>query len=126
MGFDNDGDLDIIVSPCRQTGNRDLLRNDSGNNNHWLGITLVGASGPAAAISAKVVLQAGTRRQVMVNQFATGYLSTVIPPSCRTGQQGQADQIEISWVNGRRRYTGIVPGDRYITIIQGKGIVANK
>jgi len=125
--FDNDGDLDIIVSHVDKQATATLLRNDGGNYNHWLGITLVDASGPAAAISAKIVVQAGTRRQVIVNQFTTGYLSNSDPRlHVGLGQQGQADQIEISWINGKKEIYQNVPGDRYITIIQGKGIVANK
>ena len=125
--FDNDGDLDIIVSHVDQQATAALLRNDGGNKNHWLGLVLQGKDGPAAAISAKVVIQSGTKRQVMVNQSATGYLSNSDPRlHVGLGEQKQVDQIEVYWVNGKSEIYKNVPIDRYITIMQGKGIVENK
>jgi hypothetical protein len=38
--FDNDGDLDILVSNNGQPPQ--LLRNDGGNTNHWLELFLIG------------------------------------------------------------------------------------
>ncbi|OFY66965.1 MAG: hypothetical protein A2V64_02850, partial [Bacteroidetes bacterium RBG_13_43_22] len=37
--YDNDGDLDIIVSHVDLKATAALLRNDGGNENHWLGLT---------------------------------------------------------------------------------------
>ncbi len=125
--YDNDGDLDIMVSHVDQQATATLLRNDGGNTNHWLGLTLKGKDGPAAAISAKVVIQSGTKRQVMVNQPATGYLSNSDPRlHIGLGQQRQVDQIEISWINGKQEIYRNIPADRYVTIMQGKGIVETK
>ena len=36
--FDNDGNLDIIISHLDKNGTPALLRNDGGNGNHWLGL----------------------------------------------------------------------------------------
>ena len=44
-----------------------------------LGLTLKGSNGPASAIGAKVVVTAGGKKQVLVNQWATSYLSIMIP-----------------------------------------------
>ena len=38
--YDNDGDLDIIVSHIDLRGTATLLRNDGGNRQHWIGLTL--------------------------------------------------------------------------------------
>lgn len=40
--YDNDGDLDVVVSNNNQAA--ELLRNDAGNHNPWLGIRLIGTS----------------------------------------------------------------------------------
>ncbi len=77
--FDNDGDLDIIVSHVDLQATPALLRNDGGNKNHWLGVTLKGKNGPASAIGAKVTVTAGGKKQVLVNQWATSYLSNNDP-----------------------------------------------
>jgi len=73
--FDNDGDLDIIISHVDLKATATLLRNDGGNKNHWLGLTLIGKNGLASAIGAKITVNAGNMKQVLVNQVATGYLS---------------------------------------------------
>ena len=38
LDFDNDGDLDIIISHLDKSGTAALLRNDSDKSNHWLGL----------------------------------------------------------------------------------------
>ena len=43
--YDEDGDLDLVVSNNNQPAA--LLRNDGGNQNHWLAIKLVGNYAPA-------------------------------------------------------------------------------
>ena len=57
--FDNDGDLDIIISHLDKKGVPSLLRNDGGNGNHWLGLTLKGKNGEASAAGANVTVTAG-------------------------------------------------------------------
>jgi enediyne biosynthesis protein E4 len=121
--FDNDGDMDIIISHLDQKGAPALLRNDGGNKNHWLGLTLKGKNGPASAISAKVVVKAGEMRQVLVNQWATGYLSNNDPRMhVGLGEKKLIDQLEITWSDGVREVYKNIACDRYITILQGKGI----
>jgi hypothetical protein len=127
LDYDNDGDLDLLVSHVDQQATATLLRNDGGNSNHWLGLTLRGKDGPASAISAKVVIQAGTKRWVMVNQSATGYLSNSDPRlHIGLGQQKLVDQIEVFWINGKKEVYLNIVADHFITITQGKGIVENK
>ncbi|MGD0757074.1 MAG: FG-GAP-like repeat-containing protein [Bacteroidales bacterium] len=122
--FDNDGDLDIIISHLDKNGTPALLRNDGGNRNHWLGLTLKGKNGPASAIGAKVTLTAGGKKQVMVNQWATSYLSNNDPRvHFGLGQQKKIDLLEISWSDGIKEVYNKIESDRYITIKEGTGIV---
>ncbi len=121
--FDNDGDLDIIISHLDKGGIPALLRNDGGNSNHWLGLTLEGKEGPAAAIGAKVTLTAGGKKYVMVNQWATCYLSNNDPRvHFGLGQQKKIDLLEISWSDGNKEIYKNIDSDRYITITESKGI----
>ncbi|MCX6321063.1 MAG: CRTAC1 family protein [Bacteroidia bacterium] len=122
--FDNDGDLDIIISHVDKQATAVLLRNDGGNNNHWLGLTLKGKNGPASAIGAKVTVTAGGKKQVLVNQWATSYLSNNDPRlHIGLGQQKQIDLLEIAWSDGKKEIYKNITCDRYLTILQGKGIV---
>jgi hypothetical protein len=122
--FDNDGDLDIIISNVDKQATAALLRNDGGNANHWLGLTLKGKDGPASAIGAKVTVTAGEKKQVLVNQWATSYLSNNDPRlHIGLGQNKQIDQLEITWSDGKKEVYKNIACDRYLTILQGKGIL---
>jgi enediyne biosynthesis protein E4 len=122
--FDNDGDLDLIISHVDKQATCTLLRNDGGNRNNWLGITLKGANGPASAIAAKVVITAAGKKQVLVNQWATGYLSNNDQRiHVGLGKAKSVDKLEISWSDGKKEIYKDVACNRYITILQGKGIV---
>ena len=120
--YDNDGDLDIIVSHVDLIATPALLRNDGGNHNHWLGLTLVGNGGPASAIGAKVTIETATRVQVRVNQWATSYLSYSDPRMhFGLGEDELVERLEIRWPDGSVDIHENVPADAYSTIIQGEG-----
>jgi enediyne biosynthesis protein E4 len=121
--FDNDGDLDVIISHLDKNGTPVLLRNDGGNRNHWLGLTLRGRNGQGPEISAKVTLTAGGKKQVMVNQWATSYLANNDPRMhFGLGQQKKIDLLEVSWSDGKKEVYRNIDSDRYITITEDKGI----
>ncbi len=122
--YDNDGDLDVAISHVDLQANAVLLRNDGGNNNHWLGLTLKGKDGPAAAISAKVTVVSGDMKQVLINQWATTYLSNNDPRlHIGMGNKKQIDQLEITWSDGKKEVYKNILCDRYLTILQGTGIL---
>jgi enediyne biosynthesis protein E4 len=123
--FDNDGDVDVIISHVDLPGIPVLLRNDGGNLNHWLGITLRGKEGAASAIAAKISVSAGGKKQVFVNQWTTSYLSNNDPRvHVGLGNQKQVDLLEIDWSDGKKEFYKNIVADRYITILQGKGILS--
>ena len=104
--FDNDGDMDIIISHLDKKGTPVLLRNDGGNKNHWLGLTLKGKDGPAAAIGAKVTLTAGGKKHVMINQWATSYLSNNDPRvHFGLGQEKMIDSSKLIGQTEQRKHT---------------------
>lgn len=122
--YDNDGDLDIIVSHVDLEATPALLRNDGGNRNHWLGVTLKSPKGPAPAISAKVTVIAGDLKQVLVNQWTTGYLSNNDPRlHIGLGKEKKIDILEIAWSDGIKEVYKDIQSNHYITIIQGEGII---
>jgi enediyne biosynthesis protein E4 len=121
--FDNDGDLDIIISHIDNQGAPVLLRNDGGNSNHWLGLLLKGENGPASAVGAKVTITTGGKKRVFVNQWATSYLSNNDQRlHIGLGQEKVIDLLEIYWSDGKKESFKNIAGDRYITVLQGKGI----
>jgi len=122
--FDNDGDLDIIISHVDLQANATLLRNDGGNTNHWFGLTLKGENGLASAIGAKITVTTSGKKQVLVNQWTTGYLSNSEPRvHIGLGQQKLISEIQIKWPDGKVEVYKDVESDRYLTIVKDKGIV---
>jgi hypothetical protein len=121
--YDDDGDLDIIVSHVDLEATAALLRNDGGNSRHWLGLTLKGSRGPASAIGAKVTLTSPTRTQVKINQWATSYLSYNDPRMhFGLGNDSGVERLEIRWPNGKVDVVLDVPVNQYLTVLQGEGI----
>jgi tetratricopeptide (TPR) repeat protein len=122
LDFDNDGDPDVLISHIDNNGTPALLRNDGGNENHWLGITLTGST-PASAIAAKVTVTAGGKKRVFINQWATSYLSNNDPRlHIGLGKNMMAEMIEIAWNDGKKEVLRNVAADRYLTVKEGKGI----
>ena len=124
LDYDNDGDLDIIVSHVDLQATATLLSNEGGNKNHWLGLTLKGEKGLASAIGAKITVRAGGKKQVFVNQWTSGYLSNNDQRlHIGLGQQKLINKLEVKWPNGKQEVYENIKSDRYLTIIEGKGIV---
>ena len=122
--YDNDGDLDIIVSHVDLEATPALLRNDGGNRNHWLGVTLKSPKGPGPSISAKVLVTSGEKKQSLINQWTTGYLSNNDPRlHIGLGNEKKIDLLEIEWADGVKEVYRDIRADRYITVVQGEGVV---
>jgi len=124
LDFDNDGDLDVIISHVDKTATAALLRNDGGNKNNWLGLTLLGKNGVGPAIGAKVTVTAGGKKQVLINQWTTGYLSNNDSRMhIGLGKQKQIETLEISWSDGKKEVYKNIECNQYITIKQGVGVI---
>jgi len=124
--YDNDGDMDIIISHLDHKGIPSLLRNEGGNSNNWLGLTLKGKNNEAAAIAAKVTVTVVGKKQVFINQWTTGYLSNSDPRMhIGLGKNKQIDQLEINWSDGKNETYKNIAINKYSTILEGKGIVKN-
>jgi hypothetical protein len=116
LDFDNDGDMDVIISHLDRDGLPVLLQNDGGNKNHWLGLTLEGKK-PSSSVSAKVTVTAGGKKQVFINQPATSYLTNNDPRLLiGLGNQKLIETIEISWSDGKKEVYRNIESDRYIIL----------
>jgi enediyne biosynthesis protein E4 len=122
IDYDNNGTVDIIVSHIDLKATPTLLKNE-GNTNHWLGITLQGAHGPASAVGALVTVKTAGKTQVLVNQPANAYLSWSDPRlHAGLGKYDKVETIEVQWPNGKKEVYSNISADQYITISQGKGV----
>ncbi len=122
VDYDNDGDMDIMVSHIDLKATPALLRNE-GNENNWLGITLKGSYGPASSLGALITVIAGENRQVLVNQPANTYMSFNDPRvHVGLGDNTIIDQLVVTWPQGEEETYKDIEVNKYITIIQGNGI----
>ncbi len=101
--FDNDGDLDVVVSNSDALAS--LLRNDSPNQNprqnHWLQVTVIGTKGNRAAVGARVRVVAGDLVQVAEVHSGRGYQSHFgTRLQFGLGDRARVDRIEIRWPKG--------------------------
>jgi hypothetical protein len=120
--FDNDGDLDILVSNCG--GAPQLLRNDGGNANHWLEILLIGTKSNRDGVGARVQVSAG--ELVLYDQRKGGmsYQSTQDPRlHFGLGSHTNVDAVEILWPSGMVTKLADLKSDQIIAVKEGEGLV---
>src|SRR5262245_6249295 len=120
--FDNDGDLDVLISNNGEAPV--LLRNEGGNRNNWVGLQLVATKSNPAAVGAIITWQAGgvTRRRLKTG--GGSYLSSHDPREVLgAGSATKIDWIEIRWPSGRVDKLTNVPLNTYVKILEGSGLV---
>jgi hypothetical protein len=104
--FDNDGDLDLLVTVC--DGPARLLENLAGEGRSWVGLRLVSRHGGRDAFGARVRLTAGDLERVAEVRTGSSYLSQEDPRLYfGLGGRGAVDRVEIRWPEGE---TQVVPG----------------
>ncbi len=96
--FDNDGDYDLLVT--QGDGSVVLLRNDGGNKNHFVKISLKGLSDNKSAIGTKVEVFAGALWQ-KYEISGSGYLGqSSTDLLIGLGRNTQADVVRLLWPTG--------------------------
>lgn len=125
--FDNDGDLDVIVSTSNGTAK--LLRNDNGNQNDMLRIKAIGTRSNHDAIGAKVtvVLENGVRLKQMVKDGSSYLSQSELPLTFGLGRPGahKIASLQIAWPSGKKESFENIKPDQMLTIQEGKGIVSS-
>jgi enediyne biosynthesis protein E4 len=120
--FNNDGAVDVLVSVNDAAPL--LLRNNAGNQNHWLGVKLVGKRSNPDAVGARITYQAGDLKRSRTKVGGGSFLSSHDPRIVLgLGSRSKIDWLEIKWPppSGATERFAEPPVDRYITIVEGKG-----
>jgi len=121
--YDNDGFPDVLVAT--NGGAPVLLKNRCNSGNHWLGLKLQGVNCNRDAIGARVTWSAGGIKRTRLKNNGGSYLSSHDPREVLgVGSATKIDWMEIRWPqpSGKvEKLTGL-PIDRYITVVEGKGI----
>jgi tetratricopeptide (TPR) repeat protein len=109
--YDNDGATDLLIT--QNHGPAVLLKNEGGNQNHWLRLSLKGLADNKSAIGTKVEVFSGGTRQKFEIYGSNGYLgqsSTDIVVGL--GDSKEADIVRMLWPTGVLQDEIQIAGDR--------------
>lgn len=123
--FDNDGDLDVLISNNGEPPA--LLRNEGGNRNNWIGLQLIAKQSNPAAVGAVISWQAGSLKRSRLKTAGGSYLASHDPREILgIGSAAKIDYVEIRWPSGKIDKLTNPPINRYIKVVEGAGISAPK
>ncbi len=109
--YDNDGATDLLIT--QNHGSAVLLRNEGGNQNHWLRLALKGLNDNKSAIGTKVEVFSGGNRQKFEIYGSNGYLGQNSPYlTVGLGDAKEADIVRMLWPTGVLEDEIQVAGDK--------------
>src|ERR1700722_9607187 len=109
--YDNDGATDLLIT--QNHGPAVLLRNEGGNQNHWLRLALKGLNDNKSAIGTKVEVFSGGIRQKFEIYDSNGYLGQNSPYlTVGLGEAKEADIVRMLWPTGVLQDEIQVAGDK--------------
>ena len=120
--FDNDGDLDALISNNGEPPA--LLRNDGGNRNNWLGLQLIATKSNPAAVGAVISWQAAGLKRSRLKTSGGSYLASHDPREILgLGSAARIDYVEIRWPSGKVDKLTNLRINRYVRVVEGEGVV---
>ena len=109
--YDGDGATDLLIT--QNHGPAVLLRNEGGNQNHWLRLALKGLNDNKSAIGTKVEVFSGGNRQKFEIYGSNGYLGQNSPfLTVGLGDAKEADIVRMLWPTGVLQDEIHVAGDK--------------
>ncbi len=117
----NDGRIEAIVNNL--SDDPMLLVNLAKNQNHWLGLHLIGTASNRNAIGARVTLHSATRRWVDEVRSGSSYNSSSdLRLHFGLGSETQLKDIEVRWSTGHTElFDPPATPDRIIDVTEGNG-----
>ncbi len=116
--YDRDGDLDLVVNNG-DFSKISLLRNDSPDGNHWLGVKLEASVSNRSAIGTVVKARVGS--QTMMRQVLGGssaHSQDELVPHFGLGSATVVDSLEVFWPSGLVTHLSNVAADQYVTVTE--------
>ena len=120
--FDNDGDMDVLVSNMNQAPS--LFRNDCETRNNWLKVRCIGTKSNRSAIGARVRVVTGEHSQIDEVMSGSSYVSqNDFRLHFGLGQAAKVHLLEIRWPLGLVETFLNLEVNQFVVIKEGSGIV---
>jgi enediyne biosynthesis protein E4 len=122
--YDNDGDLDILITA--NNGPARLLRNDGGNRNNLLRVQTLGVASNRDGIGARieVAVHGGSNLWQIVKTGSSYASQSELPLTFGLGGATGVDSMKVRWPSGRVDSVGALKANQLVTIKEGAGIVS--
>ena len=101
--YDNDGDLDLIVSSSDKPllfYENEIINNQNTSNDNWLKVKLQGTTSNRDAIGAIVTIETDTKKLIRHNSSITHLSQSSKPIHFGIGTDEKINKIEIKWPSG--------------------------
>ncbi|MCK5134951.1 MAG: CRTAC1 family protein [Bacteroidales bacterium] len=120
--YDNDGDIDAYIVNLNDHGV--LLRNNKGNQNHWISLRLVGETSNRDGIGARVTILSGGIKQYTQKKSSSGYLSQNDPRlNFGLGDHEMVERIEVLWPSGKLQVLENIEAGQFLTIKESESAI---
>ena len=121
--IDRDGDLDVLITTNH--GPAYLFRNDGGNTNNSITIRTKGVQSNRDGIGAIVRVQSASRKQWNTVRSGSSYCSASdLALTFGLAKDTVVTAIDVEWPSGAKDHIANVAANQFVTIEEGKGIVA--
>lgn len=123
--FDNDGDLDLAITPSPGDAGvpgvpAALLRNELGQDHRWLAVELIGERSNRDGVGATIHVEVGGDTLMRLVSAGSGYASQA---SRRVyfglGAAERVDRITVRWPSGQVDRFGEAAADQLVRITEG-------
>ena len=120
--FDNDGDIDFLVSNMNDTPQ--LFRNDGISSNHWVMFKTTGTKSNRDGIGARITAVTGELKQIWEIKRTVGIYSASDPRAhFGLGRNDRVDLLKIHWPNGKDQEFKNVGADTHYLLDEEKGLL---
>jgi enediyne biosynthesis protein E4 len=117
--IDHDGDPDLVIST--NGGPAYLFRNEGGNANSWIHLTLTGTRSNRSAIGAVVHVQsAGGKQWQMVHSGSSYCSQSELGLTFGLGNDTKVNTIDVEWPSGQKQHLANVPARQYLNVVEPK------
>jgi hypothetical protein len=114
--YDRDGDLDLFITNNQEPAR--LLRNDGGNQQHFLVVTLLGQGLDSAGVGARITVTTGATQQLRELRAGSNFESQD-PTEAHfgLGAATAVDELRVEWPNGTTTVATGVAADHWLRLI---------